>query len=354
MIKDKSDMNLQIFPLNHTTLKNYLQCFEKNGDKKRDEDVKWQFLENPINETFVSISVDPDSEKTAAIYAISPALFNINNDVLLGSQSLDTITDVDFRGKGLFIKLATDVYQKAKSAKVCLVYGFPNGNSIHGFTKKLEWQALDPVPFLIKPLKSSYFTSKIKFLKFLPNISLSFSQFNNKSVYKITQDFSFQDDVNGLWTRFSQHFKVAVTRDAAYLKWRYLEKPNEDYKILHCYSHMNEYLGFVVYTVKKKHGGSIGYIMELIYDPEKPEIGKLLLSSAVQAIKDLKADCILSWCMEHSPNYSVFRNNLFFNLPEKFRPIELHFGVRAFDDKIKETVMERKNWYLSYSDSDTV
>jgi hypothetical protein len=94
--------------------------------------------------------------------------------------------------------------------------------------------------------------------------------------------------------------------------------------------------------------------MELIYDPSNPVVGKLLLSHASQAIKDLNGDCILSWCMAHSPNYSVFRKCSFFTLPEKLRPIELHFGVRAFDASVKEIVESRVNWYLSYSDSDTV
>ena len=47
-------------------------------------------------------------------------------------------------------------------------------------------------------------------------------------------------------------------------------------------------------------------------------------------IKKENADCILSWCLEHSPNYSIYKKHFFFNLPEKFRPIELHFGVKTF------------------------
>jgi hypothetical protein len=341
------------YNISSETVSVYKKCFDENDSPKDIAAIEWQFLNNG-NSNFVTIAEDNHNNKIAAIYATFSMRFNINNKNYIGCQSLDTITDISYRGKGLFINLAKDVYQKAIQNEVALVYGFPNGNSIHGFKKKLEWEVLDPVPFLIKPLKSNYFTSKIKFLKFLPNFPLSFSRFKNNPIYKLEESLYFPEEINTIWTKFSQHFKVAVTRDTDYLKWRYLEKPNENYKILHCYGADKQYLGFVVYTVKTKHGGSIGYIMELIYDIAKPEVGDLLVSKAVHDIKELKADCILSWCMEHSPNYSAFRKNLFFNLPQKLRPIELHFGARSFDKSLNSTIHSRTNWYLSYSDSDTV
>jgi hypothetical protein len=62
----------------------------------------------------------------------------------------------------------------------------------------------------------------------------------------------------------------------------------------------------------------------------------------------------LSWCFPHSPNYSSFRLNGFVVLPERLRPIELHFGARAFDDGLARLVHDRSQWYVSYLDSDTV
>jgi GNAT superfamily N-acetyltransferase len=332
----------------------FKNCFDTNGSPKYIENIEWQFFENPLKKCFVDIAYDTGVDKTAAIYAISCVPFLINDKVNQGSQSLDTITDKDYRGKGLFTKLATSVYQKAKDEKIALVYGFPNGNSIHGFSKKLDWAVLDPVPFLLKPLKSSYFTKKIKALNFLPNINLSFEGYSQSSKYYIKEAFSFTDEVNNIWENFSKSFKVAVNRDKNYLNWRYINKPNENYRIAHCYDLNNNYMGFIVFTVKGKHGGKIGYIMEMIYHLDRPEAANLLLRYAVNEIRKEKADCILSWCLAHSPNFSIFSKSNFFKLPEKLRPIELHFGVRAFQENIKETVYNRKNWYLSYSDSDTV
>jgi uncharacterized protein (DUF3820 family) len=353
-MKKNIDNSLKILNLDYNTSNLFKDCFDINGSPKKLENIKWQFFENPVKCCYVDIAYDTKIEKTAAIYAISCVTIKIDSKIFIGSQSLDTITDIDYRGKGLFTKLAYDVYQKAEDGKVVLVYGFPNGNSIHGFKKKLDWVVLDPVPFLIKALKSSYFTNRFKFLKFLPNIKLSFKGYSKSNKYIVEEAFSFPERVNNLWESFSKNIMVAVNRDKAYLDWRYIDKPNENYRIAHCYDLNENYLGFIVFTVKGKHGGKIGYIMEMIYDLDHQNAANQLLRYAVQEIKKQNADCILSWCMNHSPSYSIYKKSYFFNLPEKIRPIELHFGVRAFKEDLKEIVNNRSSWYLSYSDSDTV
>jgi GNAT superfamily N-acetyltransferase len=345
---------LKIKNISLETLPYFESCFANNGSPKDTNKVRWQFLNNPSKKQFVDMAFDAKANKTAAVYAIFPVKFKLQDESLLGAQSLDTMTDKNYRGQGLFIKLANSVYERAKSEDIKLVYGFPNGNSIYGFQKKLEWEVLDPVPFLIKPLKSKYFTKRLPFLKHLPNIPLSFSKFKVFKDYKIEFKDEFPIEVNAIWESFSENIGVAINRNKEYLDWRYLVKPNEDYKLLHCSTSSGKYLGYVIYSVKGKHGGEIGYIMELVYDLEYQLAGKMLLKKAISEIKLQNADCILSWCLDHSPSYNIFKRENFFKMPEKLRPIELHFGARAFDKKFKDLVSNRKNWYLSYSDSDTV
>lgn len=346
-------MENSILELNTETISLYKRCFDENQIPKQYNIIEWQFFKNN-NKNYVSIEFDNSNNKAAAIYATFGVTFKIESQELLGCQSLDTITDIDYRGKGLFVKLAKHVYHNAKNEGIALVYGFPNGNSIHGFKTKLEWDVLDSVPFLIKPLKSSYFTSRISFLNFLPNFKMSFLGYTNSNQYRIEEAFSFPQETNQLWKIFSKDIKVAVQRNKKYLDWRYINKPLENYKIAHCYSKENVYLGFIVYVVKEKHGGKIAYIMELIFNLNNPMAGDKLLQYAVNQIKKEDADCILSWCLPHSPNKKTFKKEFFFNLPEKFRPIELHFGARSFKSELNAIINNRNNWYLSYSDSDTV
>ena len=346
--------NIKIVNLTSQNIVKYKECFDNNGSPKKLENLDWQFFQNPVDTDLVGIAYDDKMDRAAAIYALFGLQFKVGNQSLLGSQSLDTMTDSNYRGQGLFTVLSENVDAKAASSNVVLVFGFPNGNSVQGYVKKRAWQILDPLPFLIKPLKSKYFTDKIKPLSFLPNINLSWGGYSADKNFKIVEKHEFPDSVNAIWQTFSAAINVAVQRDKAYLDWRYIKKPNQDYKIAHCYDNQNKYLGFVVYTVKEKHNGKIAYIMELMYDLAQPKAGHELLKYAVSEIKKQNADCILSWSMEHSPNYSAYKKSFFVNMPEKIRPIELHFGVGCFREDLKSLIFNRNNWYISYSDSDTV
>ncbi len=350
-------MEINIKKLEKVNLNSYQECFQKNGVEKKVENLDWLFFQNTERRSFVNLAYD--NNQIAAIYASTCVRFLINGEIKQGTQSLDTLTDESYRGQGLFIKLAKIVFNDIKEANIPLIYGFPNGNSIHGFEKKLDWINLDPVPFLIRPLHTKYFTNKLRFLKRLPNINLFIDNHKDNFIshyknFKISLNNEFPIEVNDLWTEFSKNFKVSVHRDKAYLDWRYINKPNENYQIFHCNNNSGEYLGYIVFCLKEKHDGRIGYIMELVYNPLTPKVGKLLLSAAINHLKSSSADCILSWCFQHSPNYKIFRKKLFFSMPERIRPIELHFAVRAFDKTLIPLLKDRKNWYLSYSDSDTV
>ena len=277
----------------------------------------------------------------------------LGEGISLGAQSIDTLTDKNYRGKGMFTGLARDLYLKEKNEGVKFVYGFPNGNSIHGFSKKLDWFVLDPVPFLIKPLGTSYFTKRKKYFSWLPNINL----FNRVEIsvknYQLREESQIPDQINELWGHFSKNIRVSVERDFDYLSWRYLKKPGVNYKLVSCYE-KEKLIGFIVYVIKEKHNGRIGYIMELMHKNDKSDAGSMLVSHAEKQMRKDKADLILAWSFDLSPNFKSFKRCKFLKFKEKYRPIELHFGVACFDDKFKHLLSERENWYLSYSDSDTV
>ncbi|MEY8252266.1 MAG: hypothetical protein RPR91_07770, partial [Colwellia sp.] len=164
---------------------------------------------------------------------------------------------------------------------------------------------------------------------------------------------SFNLDYTALWDVFSNSINVGVVRDASYLQWRYLDKPNENYKIFKL-EEAGILKGYIVYCIKEKHGGKVGYIMDLIYLDGTHLVGAALLQKALGEFKASKVDVVLSWCFEFSLNYGAFKKLGFLNLPEILKPIELHFGCVVLGGGESKLLMDRKNWFISYADSDTV
>lgn len=353
-------MELQFRRMNRTErdLVLFKDAFARNGYPRTLEHLRWQYFANPTRHINVEFALADDESRVAAIYSVMPVAVKIGHRVGLGCQSLDTLTDADFRGKGLFVKMAQTMYSRLESEGYAFVYGFPNGSSAHGFFNRLAWKQFDPVPFLFKPLRLNYALRKTpllgRFAEKMPALAVTLpSAARFEPQQELREVSAFDEAFDNLWEQFSAGIVIAVHRNAAYLNWRLAAKPDERYRRVALYEN-GKLCGFVAWTVKEKHGGNVGYLMELIFGPDVPAVGTALLEHANHQMFIAGAEVILAWNFAHSPNHSAFRKNGYWPLPERLRPIELHAGTRALADASDAPVENRDGWYLSYLDSDTV
>jgi len=338
-------------------LEQYRLCFKNNGSPREIENLQWLHQKNPVNTNTIYYAMAGND--VAAIYTAIPVFFIIAGEKKTALQSIDTMTDAAHRGKGLFPKLATRLYADAQISDYAFVYGFPNENSAPGFFNKLKWVSFGEAPFLLKPLSILYFLKK--FLKKGVDIQASDENYvytKTKQV-KISSDTEikeldcFSEDYEVIWRNVSQKNMVAIDRSAAYMNWRFVDKPEEDYSRYGLFTD-GKLTGVIVFTLKNKHGGRVGYIMEMIYNLKFSTAGDVLLKFASKVFKQQKVDASLAWCFPHAFNYSSFKKAGYYNLPVKLRPQHLFLGVRTFTEKNSSLINNVNNWYISYSDSDTV
>jgi hypothetical protein len=331
----------------------FRQCFERNGTGRRLDALRWQYLENPTGTRFVDFALC--DERVVAIYAVQPTFVRLRGGRVLAAQSVDTLVDADFRGRSLFTKMAKAVYQRVCEQGGSFVYGFPNANSAPGFFGKLGWMSLDPVPFLMKPIRTAFFASKLpggRWLRKLPDWRLPIWGPQLQAGQELRRITDIGPELSSLWDRFASNVAVAVDRNSEYLRWR-LSKPGERYECLGVFE-ATRLIAFCAYTTAVKHGGRIGYVIELLHDPGRDSAGAALLVESLRRMAADGAEAVLAWCFGHSPNASAHRRAGFLPLPERLRPIELHIGVRPLDESLKPVLSDRRNWYISYCDSDTV
>jgi GNAT superfamily N-acetyltransferase len=358
-------MNLTTMDATEEGLLRLKALFDDNNSPKNLNDLRWRYLHNPVESTFVDFAIDDESGATAGVYCASPCRFKVGEGERIAVQSLDTLTDTDFRGRGLFKMLAKRTYDRCSEAGVVAVYGFPNGNSAFGFFERLGWTRLDPLPFLIRPLRLPYLGQKLGLpaawterLPPRPLVSLRPPALSADAELRVVLEFD--DTFDELWQLFAPSFQVGLVRDAAYLRWRFDQKPSKRYKTYGLYRG-GRLTSFVTFTVAEKHGGRVGYVMELMHDPARTEDGRLLLRQALADMARSGADAVLAWNLAHSVNRPAFRGTGFLPFPERARPVELHFGIRVFGEfpalaspGDSPALGNRRNWYLSYCDSDTV
>jgi GNAT superfamily N-acetyltransferase len=341
-------------------LRLFKACFEDNDDAKDLNHLRWQYLENPAKQILVDFAVagSASGPYLAGIYATFPSVFRIHGVERVGVQSLDTLIDKRHRGKGLFIDLASQVYRRGGGDRHAFVYGFPNKSSAPGFFRKLGWVSLDPVPFLIKPLRSRFLVERAPrfgsmLARLVPDVPLSVRGPRLPAHLRFSEITRFDQQTDDVWREFIGQVPVALERNHDYMNWRLRAKPNVFYEVTGCFQDA-KLLGFVVHTVANKHGGRIAYVVELAYRPEAHAAAPPLLRHAIARAREDRCDAVLAWCFPHAPNYGVHKRAGFFALPERLGPIELHFGVLPFDEGLRATLVRRESWYISYCDSDTV
>ncbi|MEP1094465.1 MAG: GNAT family N-acetyltransferase [Cyclobacteriaceae bacterium] len=332
-------------------------CFNQNNLQKDFDQLEWMYLmgkDGPL-ESFLAFDDNKAPPALAGIYALFPVTFKIGGENVKALQSLDTLTDSDYRGMGLFSRLSSMTYRDCSEEGYQMIYGFPNENSAHGFFNKLGWVEVADVPFMILPINLKYFISRLpifgKLLRFIPAIRILRKKKITASEIRTLDHFDHSIDT--LWNKFRQDINISVDRNQEYLYWRYIKKPRENYIIKGLFL-QGVLEALIIYAVKEKHDGRIGYIMEFIYNPKKEQEALELMKYARNELLQSRIDVCLAWVFDHSISYPLFKKLSFFKLPKSLRPIQLHFGYKNLNLDAKADPGDSKNWYLSYSDSDTV
>ena len=333
-------------------LARFKRSFDRNDSPRRADLVAWQYdrADAPL---LADLAVQPEDGEIAGVYAVAPVAMAVGGRRVWGAQSLDTLTDARHRGRGLFKTLARSVYGRCAEAGVALVYGFPNANSAPGFFGSLGWTEIAPVPFKVAALRSRYLLRRIPvvgaLLGRLPDVPLRRAAPPHPAV----RPLGGFDEAADVWADVRAGVGVGVERDAAYLRWRFTDKPGEAYTALGFWDGPR-LAGYVVFAVKEKHGGRVGYVMEMLHRPGRSDAGRALLAAALAGMAEQRADVALAWVFDHSPTAAAFRAAAFRTLPERLRPIRLHFGALVLDEDERARLSDARQWYLSYCDSDTV
>jgi GNAT superfamily N-acetyltransferase len=84
---------------------------------------------------------------------------------------------------------------------------------------------------------------------------------------------------------------VRPRRDAAYLRWRYLDCPFGPYRVLAA-RRGGELVGFTAFRARPRRAGRIGVVTELEADPRVPGLAEALLAAAVRDLVSERIDFI--------------------------------------------------------------
>jgi GNAT superfamily N-acetyltransferase len=170
------------------------------------------------------------------------------------------------------------------------------------------------------------------------------SGLQNKPVRRISEiDSSAIDD---LWARVRSQLRAAAVRDSAYLNWRY---DDNAYRPVAVYAE-SELAGVGIVRAPSDDGDPrlrgvrVAVLSDLLYPPDRPDIGLALLAAAENAGRELGADALLI-SVSHPGTQRLFKRRAFLRIPGN-----VHFLFKGTPDtpSLPSGIDE---WWLSRGDS---
>lgn len=171
----------------------------------------WKHYNNPFGESKILLA--KESGKIIGIRAFMKWKWTNNEQTVDAVRAVDTATDPDFQGKGIFRTLTMAAVESCKNEGIAFVFNSPNQISIKGYLK-MGWYAIGKMPILLSP--GSFFPKK-------------FSEEKANAIYMDYNVASALEKLNSSW-RLSERNKIMHTPISYdYLKWRYLDCPVAKY-----------------------------------------------------------------------------------------------------------------------------
>ncbi|MBR2737930.1 MAG: GNAT family N-acetyltransferase [Lachnospiraceae bacterium] len=291
----------------------YTLCF---GVEMNDAEVRWRYLESPYEGLFSCIAVDRG--RLIANYSASPIALSYHGEPLKAALSLNTMTHPDYIGKGLFVKLASSVYQHLYETGHQMILGFPNNISNRTFVTKLGWKDICEIPTLQLDVKN------VKKRKTAVD-------------FDIIEDNNFLLEYNGLATRD----EIAVLKPVEYLRWRFEKHP------------ANRYYNFAI--CEKKNGAvSSRIIIKEFRDRinivdssfRNEEELYLLINRVIEFALEKEKTFVTMWSKLGSWEHIALEGyGAVLTSPVTY------FGANVFGDNVdKEDIYNANAWRLSMSD----
>jgi hypothetical protein len=304
--------------LNHDT---YLQeipqlvgLFQRSFGRSLDPQyLKWRYVDNPCQDLLVNVHFE--NEAIVANYSASPCMLKIDGQSVKTALSMTTMTDPMFAGRGLFNKLACELYEYMTEKNYAMVWGFPNSNSHYAFMNKLKWVDIYEIPTMKFVLnkrveKNIIYTSDNQFL-----LNYERSQYLGDLIH--------------------------VVKNAKYLQWRYASNPNNQYTNLVISQH-----GCVSsYCVIKRYNQQVD-IVDL--QAQNRDEGQSLLLQAIQWASENDLGAVNCWAPRHHFMHGLCERLGFTN----GEPVT-YLGARTLSTVPQsKRINDYSRWYLQMGDSD--
>lgn len=337
-----------------------IENYGTENDISHEDFLRHEYFENPAGDALISLAVDEKSGRLAGQYLIWPMRFSVHGETVSCSNSLNTLTRAEYRGQGIFSCLAEEVYRQAEESGQAFCYGMPNPNSYPGFIKRLSFSELGRLPLLLRPLRPSGIVREFLHSRglegaarlFDPLFRVGAGEANGAALYRVNHENL--EVMNQFWAAVKGKYPVMNTKDAAFIRFRYLDMPRRTY-----YPYLVIQDGrpvcFAVGRIMDVAGMRCAMLAEFLFLPGQEAAARFLLNRLLHEMQEEGA--VLAGCLmaAHTEEYRFLKRHGFFPCPRRLEPQPFPLVLRLFDEGLaKKGVLDIGNWFFTMGDYDVV
>jgi GNAT superfamily N-acetyltransferase len=119
----------------------------READPRYDALFAWKHEENAFGPSPMWVAVD--GERLAGFRVLMPWEFVEHGRVVRAVRAVDTATDPDYQGRGIFTRLALEALDELRD-EIDFVFNTPNDQSRPGYLK-MGWQVIGRLPTAVRP-----------------------------------------------------------------------------------------------------------------------------------------------------------------------------------------------------------
>jgi len=227
----QSQSELVFVEMKQEFLPELASLFERTYKKRRHADHdRHKYYSNPAGDVIAFCVFD--AERMVGFYGIIPCVFRMGKEQVLGAQSVDTMVDPNYQGRGLFVQLAERVFKLANDREVKLVLGFPNKNSLPGFTRRLGWCDIGEINFYLRVVSTKNIRRVPRFLKSIVQLLINIIPKGRVGDFSVSKRPVQNAELESLienWSGKIGKDEIFVGRSKAWYQWRYSDKYEVNY-----------------------------------------------------------------------------------------------------------------------------
>jgi len=166
--------------------------------------------------------------------------------------------------------------------------------------------------------------------------------------YDVRPCLAVGDDFDRLWRRISPKFPIAAVRDSEWVRWRFIDDPLFEHRLLCAYDEHDELVGYVDVRTSSRRGLRFGRIIDLFCDPDTPELATTLLAAGGAWLESRGVDVMT--CLGHLAGIRREIGRYCYLRPARLQRPAMFLCQEAsgFGDQIYDS----DRWHLTHADGD--